>query len=126
MPGATTQLGAHTRLDLRHAEGLADVVIGAGIEPLDAVCLGVAGRQEDDRGGSVPMAQRAAEGQAVGIRQHAIDDVEVPAPHCGTAQPLQAIPLDFHDRARPCQLRREQLAYCRIVFDDQNVMVHGD
>ena len=68
--GDAAERGAEPGEELVHAEGLGDVVVGAGVEGGDLVAFGAAGRQDDDRHGG-PAAEAA-------------DDVE--AAHAGEAE----------------------------------------
>ena len=46
--GQAPQSGANARKQLRRAEGLGDVIVGAGIQSIDFVFFGVADGQHDD------------------------------------------------------------------------------
>ena len=58
------------------AEGLADVVIGAGVERRDLVPLLASRRQDDDRDGG-PLAQPTNHFEAVHVGQSQVDDDDI-------------------------------------------------
>ena len=69
---------ADARQQLPEREGLDQVVVGAGVEPLDLVLDGVAGREHEDLRVHAARAQLAAELEAVArARQHQVEDDEV-------------------------------------------------
>ena len=68
------QLGAQPRQQHAHAEGLGDVVIGAGIEAEDGIGIGIGGGQHDDGGRDPGAAQQAADLAAVHVGQADIEE----------------------------------------------------
>ena len=62
---------------LRTAEWLGDVVVGADLEPDDAVDLVALGREDDHRGRHALASQDAEDLDAAHARQHHIEQDEV-------------------------------------------------
>src|SRR6266540_6079537 len=75
-PGRVPQAHTDASKELAGPEGLADVVIGAGVQRRDLVPLLAARREDDDRHGG-PLAQPADDVDAVGVRQSEVDDDDV-------------------------------------------------
>ena len=69
-------LGPRAGRELEHAERLGDVVVGAGIEEVDFLMLGVSRRQHDDRHRG-PLANLAAHVHAGHVGQTEIEHDEV-------------------------------------------------
>ena len=68
--------GADAREELLGAEGLGEVVVGAGVEGLDLIALVAAGG--DDKDGDLrPFADAAEDGHAVHVGQAEVEDDEV-------------------------------------------------
>src|SRR5665213_762004 len=63
---AVAHRSANAGLELRHAEGLRDVVVGPSVEGRHLAVLASAGRQDDDRD-VAPLADSLAHGQAVNV-----------------------------------------------------------
>jgi hypothetical protein len=82
------QQGAHARVQLVERERLDEVVVGAGVEPRDAVADLVARGQHEDRRAVAAGAQAAADGEPVDAR-HA--DVEHHGVEAAGGQPLQRL-----------------------------------
>lgn len=72
-PGPS-QHRAHPRDQFLRLERLAEIVVGAGVEAIDDVLLG---RQHDDRGALLRLAQRRDHLERIAVGQHAIDDREI-------------------------------------------------
>ena len=73
------QLSADAREQGAEAEGLGDVVVGAGIEAEDGVRLAVGGGQHDDRHRDAAPAHELAELAPVHVGQAEIQQDEVEA-----------------------------------------------
>src|SRR4030095_8992777 len=70
VPVVTANLRAHPGQQLVHAEGFADVIIGAEIQALDAIALVGARGEQDDRHARALGAQRPAHLEAADAGQH--------------------------------------------------------
>src|ERR1700730_10442497 len=84
------QRGPEAREQLVHAEGLGDVVVGAGVERGDLHGFGVAGGEHDDRH-VAPPAQRSGDVDAVDVGQAEIEDNDVGMVTGRELQPLPAV-----------------------------------
>lgn len=67
----------HTRDQFLRLERLAEIVVGAAVEAVDDVLLGVLGGQHDDRGTFRRLAQRGDHLERIAVRQHPVDDREI-------------------------------------------------
>ena len=65
--------GPHAREELRHGEGLDDVIVGAAIEPADALLERVARGDDDHRRRVAARAQLAQDIQAVHAREAQVE-----------------------------------------------------
>ena len=83
-----TQHGAHARDDLLRREGLDDVVVGAELEPEDAVDLLASGREHHDRHRRRAgiLAQPPAHVEPAELRQHQVEQDEVRGPGADLAE----------------------------------------
>ena len=116
------QQRAHARDEFVGAERLGDVVVGAELEPDDAVGLFGAGGQHDDRQGGRGRigAERTADLEAVEAREHQIEQQEIrlAAPqrrqHVGAARNL------IHRKARAREAAGEEHRDIGVVFDDEH------
>ena len=110
------------RHQLTHAERLGEVVVGAALEAEDLVGLGVARRQHQDRRAAVhgAGADRPADGDAVEIGQHQVEQNQIEALGVGARQGVPAV-VDLLDRvAAERQVEPQQFADGRVVLDDQH------
>ena len=78
-PRRTAQHRAHARRHLVEIERLDDVIVGAGIEPLDAISHVVARGDDDDRRRIAPPAQLAQHLEAVASGKTEIEQHEIEA-----------------------------------------------
>jgi hypothetical protein len=72
--GVASHDGAESRRELSVGEGLGEVVVRAGIEPLHAVGHGIASGEHQDRDGGASSPDRATDLEAVHVRQTDIED----------------------------------------------------
>ena len=116
---AAAQHGTDAGRDLRGAEGLDDVVVGAELEADDPVGLGAAGGDHHDRhGGFAP--QRAAHVAAVDVGQAEVEQHEV---RIGLAREPQRVGTRRGDQrleALADQGVLERLGDRRLVLDQQD------
>ena len=115
-PQAGRQLGEGERLD--------QVVVGAGVEPGDAVGHGVARGQEQDRGLHAPAAQPAADLEPVDAGQHDVEDDRVVGGDGDPVERLFAAAGEVDGVALLGQPAAEQAGQPRLVFDHQDA--HGN
>ena len=112
--------GADPRRQLAPAERLGDVVVGAELEPEDAVELVATGGEHDDRDGPA-LAQLAADVTAVDVRQAEVEQDEVVASRRqgvgagGDVDDLMPVGLQAGD---------ERLGDRPVVLDEQQLHAH--
>ena len=108
---------------LLHAERLADVVVGAGLEAGDAV-VGVAqGGEHDDRHvRPVDVAQDAAHLQAAEAGQHHVEHDHVRSDCGGRARALGAAGGDLHRQSVALEVAAHDVAHLGVVLDDQHLV----
>ena len=115
------QHGADAAAQLGEAERLGDVVVGAGLEPLDGVGLAVERGQHDDRHDVAARAQRAADVVAVRARPERDveqDDVEVLA--AGELDRGVAVGDGLDAVALAREGVRQRVAQRALVVDDED------
>src|SRR5688572_21553636 len=120
------QRGAAARGELLHAEGLHHVVVGAHLEPEDAVHLVRARGHDDDRhvGGRLLPADHPAHLEPVHAGQVQVEEHQVcPAPHA--LQPLFTGARDLDRDAGALQLVGDRLRDVGIVLDDEDPATVG-
>ncbi|MNO92222.1 hypothetical protein D3C76_837900 [compost metagenome] len=76
-PGAAPEQGAQAGLELVEVERLDQIVVGAGIQPGDAVAGGVAGGEHQHWNGGAAGAQALQHAQAVQARQAEVEQQQV-------------------------------------------------
>ena len=114
------------RAQLGEPERLGDVVVGAGLEPLDGVGLGVQRGQHDDRDHVAAVAQQP--GHVVARRPLAQRDVEqhdVVGAVGGGAQRRVSVGHGGHVMALPLERAGEHVAQRLVVIDEQDVERRG-
>ena len=89
--GTSAQVGMDTGHQLAHREGLDDIIVRARVEAEQAVGLGGAGGQEQNRKGSIVAVQAAAQVQPAAGGQHNIQQDEVRATGQKTVHALVGI-----------------------------------
>ena len=111
-PQAGEQLGERERLR--------EVVVGAAVEPGDAVLDGVARGQHQDRRPDAVVAQAAAGLEAVDARQHHVEDDRVVLG--GARHPQRVLAARRHVRDDPllAQAAADQRRHLHLVLDDQH------
>ena len=99
-------------------QGLAEIVVAAGAQALHPL-VHVGERGEDQhRGLDVVLAQLADDGEAVNLRQHAIDDQHVVHGFERQAQPFLAVGGMVGDMAGLGQALHQPAGSFAVVFDD--------
>ena len=120
----TAQDGLDARQQLGPAERLGDVVVGADLEPDDAVDL-VALRRQDDHRGRHPLASQDAEDlDAAHARQHDVQQDEVEALAAGGLERRLAVGGGRHLVALSRQVEGQRLAQGRVVLDEEEAASH--
>lgn len=100
-------------------EGFGDVVVGTGIQPVDAVLEVIAsGHDHDGRGGGVD--ELAGEIHAVLRAQVEIQEHQIRAIVTVEAAHLGSVGGDRHRVTRARQMTRKNTTHARVVFDDDN------
>ncbi len=120
------QHGADAAAQLGQAERLGDIVVGAGLETLDGVGLGVERGQHDDRHDVALLAQRAADVIAVGPgaeRDVEQDHVELLA--AGALDRLGAVGDRLDGVALLGEGACQRVAQRGLVVDDEDVHRSG-
>jgi hypothetical protein len=122
-PFGAPQQGSRARDELVGAEGLGDVVVGAELEPDDAVALLGLGRDHDDGDGRRARlgAQRAADLEARHARQHQVQDREIDGVVSRVGQRLGARRREMRGPAVLFDVTSDQLADVAIIFRNENV-----
>ena len=117
---AAPQEGAQPRLELAHVERLHEVVVGAGVEAVDAVGHGVARGQHQHRHAVARAAQAPAHLEAVDVRQPDVEHHRVRLAARDLGQRALAV-LDRHGVV-PAQHERaaQGVAKGAVVVDDQD------
>jgi hypothetical protein len=114
-----TQCRAHSRHQLRHAEGLADVIVGAEVERLDHRPLVMARRQHDDWHRRC-LADLADKFEAALVRKTEVEDHQIRLLGCQQARGSRGV-FGFDDAIVGCAEAGAQKApYRRLVVDDQD------
>ena len=126
--GAATIDATEDRIDpsgeLGEREGFDEIVVGAGVEPVDAV-IDRAQRGEDERRRrNARGANRTEHRQPVEARQHAVRYDQVEDTLARQEQPIAAIAAGLDDIARLPQPLGEVGGGRGIVFDDQDLAGH--
>jgi hypothetical protein len=114
-----TDQGAGPGRQLGRLERLRDVVVGAELECGDDVARAVAGGEDQDRdGGGVTDA--AADLEAVGCRDHEVEDDEVEVRPLDGGQRRGAVGGRRHGEARPFEHHGDDLPHGGVVLDRQD------
>ena len=119
------QQGAQPGEQLLERERLGQVVVGPGVETLDAVADGVARGEHEDRHAVADLAQRPGGLQAVEARHHHVhhDGVRVDAADPGEG--LGAVGGGRDVVAVELQRAAQRLADGAVVLDDEDVLRLG-
>ena len=122
---------AQQRLNPHHQlleiEGLGQVVVGAGVEAAHLVLGAAQGGEHQDRDARGPLVapQPLAEGEAIHLGQHQIQQDQVGAVLKGQGLALDAVIGAVHLKATMLQVARHQVAHVAVVFDQQDAGLHG-
>ncbi len=121
---------AQQRVDTGHhllrAEGLGDVVVGAELQPDDAVHLVGAGGDHDHGqvGEPVVVADVTADFEPVHAGQHAVEDDEVGAVRMHPRQRVGAVADGVHVVVGTFEVVPQEVSDVRVVLDDEDLLFH--
>ena len=113
------QQGAHARQQLLALEGLDEVVVGAGVEALDARLQRVARGEHQDRD-VVALAQAAGDLHAVELRQAEVEDHQVGDERARRVERRLAVERQPDLVALQAQRALEHLRDLLVVLDDEH------
>ena len=123
LTGGSAGERAQPREQLLERERLHQVVVGAGVEPFDAIIDCVASRQHQHRRPHILVAQSPANVEAVQAGQHHVEDDCVVRRRLRHPQPFFATPCGVGDVAFLAETAYEQLGELRLVLHDQHTHV---
>jgi hypothetical protein len=117
----------HARHQLQHRERLGQVVVGAQLQPEDAVHFARPRADDDDRRVARHGAGAAADLEAVDAGQHQVEHQRVPAAALQFAQAGMAVGGMLHGIALVAQVHAQKFGDVGVVLDDQHAFggVHG-
>ena len=113
--------GADARDELLHRERLDEVVVGADLERVDAVVLGAARGDDDDRRADPLVAGGLDELPAVNAREHQIEHADVGLLVAKPRETLRPVPDGHRIEAGGAEMARHSLGDDLVVLDDQNL-----
>jgi hypothetical protein len=119
IPRGATDQRPQPREQLRKLEGLDEVVVGAVVEPFDAIVDGIPRGEDQDRC-RLRLAQRLEHFETVELRQHEIEDESVVLPAQRLVETLLAVAGAVHRVAGLTQRGLQASAQIGLVLDDQN------
>ena len=115
------QQGADPGEQLLERERLHQVVVGAGLEPLDAVGDRVARGQHQDRRAAALGAKLAADLEPVDAGHEHVEDDQVGADLRGAREALAAVGGERYLESAELERPLERSAHRRLVVDDQQL-----
>ena len=120
--GGAAEQRAHAREQLGERERLDDVVVGAGIEPRDAVGDLVARRQHQHRQAAAAPPEPPADLEAVDVRHQHVehDEIGLVAVALQPLERLGAVGGELDLVALEPERAAERLAHRRVVVDDED------
>ena len=120
LTGASPDQRANARHELREGERLDEVVVGPGVQPLDAVADVVAGGEHEDRRPSAPGPQLSADGEAVELGEHDVEDDRVVRVLGPRPQPVRPGRRDVDGVPLLLEPALEERGHLRLVLDDED------
>lgn len=120
-PGRAAQHRPHTQGQLARAERFGQVVVGAGLQPRDAVVLLAERGQQDHRQPVITVfAQLAAQRQPVGPGHHHVEHRDVELLGLQQPQRLRAVVRDGHVEPVTFEVAADDVADDGVVVGDQD------
>src|SRR5215210_5364279 len=119
--GVALEVGVDPRDELLHAERLGHVVVGACLEALDLVLLGVLGGDHYDHYLLILLADLLADPYTGLAGEHHVEQDEVRPELAGQLQGLGPAHRLVHAESLPREVIRQSVQDHRIVFDDQDL-----
>ena len=116
-PCDAPQHGLHAGDELARVEGLRHVVVGADLQTDDPVDV-VAARGEDDHGDVARLAELFADGEAVHLRHHHVEDDEVRLEGLRLFERLLAVVRSLDPEALVVEVQPGELDDVLLVVDD--------
>ena len=110
---------------LLERERLGEVVVGAGVEPLDPVADRVAGGEHEDRQVVARRAERAGRLDAVEPRHHHVDHDRVGRDAADAGERLGAVAGERHLVAVELQRATQRVTDRPVVVDDEDAGAGG-
>ena len=117
--------GPDARQEFVATERLRQVIVGAGIQALDAVLDSAAGGQDENATPESEAAKFAADGKAIQLGKHQIEQHQVRLLVERTLQSLRSIGTGQHTVAPALEAVGEDGAHAEFVFDDENAFERG-
>ena len=115
------QEGAHAGQELRHGEGLGEVVVAARLQAVDLVLDGAERAQDDDGKGLSQPPDLPDERETVPLRKQDVDDGDVEVPDADAVQRLLAVARDDRGEAVLAEGPFDKIGGLGVVLDDQDV-----
>ena len=117
VPGLPAQDGAHAQKQLPHLEGLAQVIVTACLEAVDAIILGILGGEKEDGGEVLRIPHPLADGESVHARQHHVQDHQVVIVMEDALEGLVAPGDPLAGQAFHFEIELDALGQAQFVFD---------
>src|SRR6266545_3445270 len=114
------KLRPHTCHHLGRRERLHDVIVGAELEPCDAIRLLATGGHKDDRDRRL-LTNPPHDLEAVDLRQHHVDEREVDSAPAEQRERIGAVLRLSDGEALLAQVEAEQAPQRPLVLDDQHL-----
>ena len=128
VPGFAAQDGPHAGEQFPHLEGLAQVVVAAGLESVDPVVLGILGGEKQNRRVVLGLADTLTNTEPIHARQHHVENHQIIFFRQDALQGF--IPAGDPDAGQPLhlQIQLDALGQAQFVFHQQDVgaKVHVD
>ena len=115
--------GAHSRHELRDVERFREVVVGARIQPPNAIAHQAARREHQDRSVQAEAPHLATHAVAVHVWQHHVKDQRVVGYRADSRQRANAVHRHVGRELPPLSMLSNELRDIRFVFNDQDAQV---
>ena len=122
---ATPAERAQAGLELGQREGLREVVVGTGVEPVDAIRHGSAGGQHDDRDAVSVLAEHAADVHAADLRELDVEHDGVVLTLPAEIESLLAVGGNLNGVAARLERFLDDPRERRVVLDHKDVHVQS-